>query len=187
MILACIVLTVTNVAAFWAWRLAENSLTNEQSKSSMLSLGHSAIKRERDELQARINNAMERCNKIEKGRIADNNMFQEDIAKLQDELNLMKINRVNENNMHDAEVKELRTRFDLDLTKLHQSRDEITRRLSRLNDINIGLQNEIDGLNVDKLHLKSELAKYRAIHEKRKAQKAANMRRFRAKQKEAKG
>jgi len=50
-----------------------------------------------------------------------------------------------------------------------------------------GLQNEIDGLNVDKLHLKSELAKYRAIHEKRKAQKAANMRRFRAKQKEAKG
>jgi regulator of replication initiation timing len=49
------------------------------------------------------------------------------------------------------------------------------------------MANEIDGLNVDKLHLKSELAKYRAIHEKRKAQKAANMRRFRAKQKEAKG
>ena len=28
MILACIVLTVTNVAAFWAWRLAEVSLEN---------------------------------------------------------------------------------------------------------------------------------------------------------------
>lgn len=28
MILACIVLTVTNIAAFWAWRLAEVSLEN---------------------------------------------------------------------------------------------------------------------------------------------------------------
>jgi len=95
---------------------------------------------------------------------------------IKDELNLLKINRVNENNMHDAEVAKLQ---DEKLT-MAKNCSELVNRIE-------GLQNEIDGLNVDKLHLKSELAKYRAIHEKRKAQKAANMRRFRAKQKEAKG
>lgn len=94
-------------------------------------------------------------------------------------------------------------RKDLDYVKASwdKSSSEYAKEIEKLND-NISrlirdlggaienkekMANEIDGLNVDKLHLKSELAKYRAIHEKRKAQKAANMRRFRAKQKEAKG
>jgi uncharacterized protein YdcH (DUF465 family) len=143
-ILACIVLTVTNVAAFWAWRLAEVSLENARRN------GHAEFLR---------------ANKAAK-----------EYMTIKDELNLLKINRVNENNMHDAEV-----------AKLQNEKLTMANKLNEWVDRNIDLQNEIDGLNVDKLHLKSELAKYRAIHEKRKAQKAANMRRFRAKQKEAKG
>ena len=144
MILACIVLTVTNVAAFWAWRLAEVSLENARRN------GHAEFLR---------------ANKAAK-----------EYMTIKDELNLLKINRVNENNMHDAEVAKLRN----EKLTMAKNCSELVGRIE-------GLQNEIDGLNVDKLHLKSELAKYRAIHEKRKAQKAANMRRFRAKQKEAKG
>jgi uncharacterized protein YdcH (DUF465 family) len=144
MILACIVLTVTNVAAFWAWRLAEVSLENARRN------GHAEFLR---------------ANKAAK-----------EYMTIKDELNLLKINRVNENNMHDAEV-----------AKLQNEKLTMAKNCSELVGRIDGLQNEIDGLNVDKLHLKSELAKYRAIHEKRKAQKAANMRRFMAKQKEAKG
>lgn len=48
------------------------------------------------------------------------------------------------------------------------------------------LDNEITGLNIDKLHLKVELASYREKQDKRREQKAASMRRFRAKNKEAK-
>lgn len=49
------------------------------------------------------------------------------------------------------------------------------------------LENEIDGLNVDKLYLKERLRKFEADAEKRREQKRAGMRRFRAKKKEAKG
>ena len=49
------------------------------------------------------------------------------------------------------------------------------------------LQNQIDGLEIDKLHLKSELAIHREKQQKRREQKSAAMRRFRAKNKEAKG
>jgi hypothetical protein len=49
------------------------------------------------------------------------------------------------------------------------------------------MQNQIDGLEIDKLHLKSELAIHREKQQKRREQKAASMRRFRAKNKEAKG
>ena len=144
MILACIVLTVTNVAAIWAWRLAEVSLEKM---------------------------------KIEKmGEFLRANKAAKEYMTIKDELNLLKINRVNENNMHDAEV-----------AKLQNEKLTMAKNCSELVGRIEGLQNEIDGLNVDKLHLKSELAKYRAIHEKRKAQKAANTRRFRAKKKEAKG
>jgi len=146
-ILACIVLTVTNVAAFWAWRLAEVSLENEQSKSSMLSLGHAAIKRERDELQARITNAVERCNNLE--------------------------NRWKEAAAHNADFEATASRHASELTQLRA--------------ININLQNEIDGLNVDKLYLKGKLAEFEAKQAKRREQKNAGMRRFRAKKKEAKG
>ena len=49
------------------------------------------------------------------------------------------------------------------------------------------LENEIDGLNVDKLYLKERLRKFESDAEKRREQKRAGMRRFRAKKKEAKG
>jgi septal ring factor EnvC (AmiA/AmiB activator) len=143
-ILACIVLTVTNVAAFWAWRLAEVSLEKI---------------------------------KIEKmGEFLRANKAAKEYANIKNELDVLKINRVNDHNVHDNQ-----------LAKLKDEKLTMSKNLIKLGDRIEGLQNEIDGLNVDKLHLKSELAKYRAIHEKRKAQKAANMRRFRAKQKEAKG
>ena len=144
MILACIVLTVTNVAAFWAWRLAESSLENARRN------GHAEFLR---------------ANKAAK-----------EYANIKNELDVLKINRVNDHNVHDNQLAKLKDE------KLTMSKN-CSELVGRIDD----LQNEIDGLNVDKLHLKSELAKYRAIHEKRKAQKAANMRRFRAKQKEAKG
>jgi hypothetical protein len=143
-ILACIVLTVTNVAAFWAWRLAESSLENARRN------GHAEFLR---------------ANKAAK-----------EYANIKNELDVLKINRVNDHNVHDNQLAKLKDE------KLTMSKN-CSELVGRIDD----LQNEIDGLNVDKLHLKSELAKYRAIHEKRKAQKAANMRRFRAKQKEAKG
>lgn len=46
------------------------------------------------------------------------------------------------------------------------------------------LENEIDGLNVDKLYLKERLRKFEADAEKRREQKRAGMRRFRAKKKQ---
>lgn len=48
------------------------------------------------------------------------------------------------------------------------------------------MQNQIDGLEIDKLHLKNELGVHREKQQKRREQKAAAMRRFRAKNKEAK-
>ncbi len=144
MILACIVLTVTNIAAFWAWRLAENSLENARRN------GHAEFIR---------------ANKAAK-----------EYMTIKDELNLLKINRVNENNMHDAEVAELK-----------ENKLTLAKNLNELVDRNIDLQNEIDGLNVDKLYLKGKLAEFEAKQAKRREQKNAGMRRFRAKKKEAKG
>jgi len=164
MILACIVLAVTNVAAFWAWRLAENSLTNEQSKSSMLSLGHSAIKRERDELNQRIDQWRDACHKMEnnmKQTIANNIDFEATVALQMDQINQLK-NKLGA--------------YELDTLTKAEWRKQIE-----------GLQNEIDGLNVDKLYLKGKLAEFEAKQAKRREQKNAGMRRFRAKKKEAKG
>lgn len=144
MILACIVLTVTNVAAFWAWRLAEASLENARRN------GHAEFIR---------------ANKAAK-----------EYMTIRDELNLLKISRVNENNMHDAEVAKLQ---DEKLT-MAKNCSELVNRIE-------GLQNEIDGLNVDKLYLKERLAEFEAKQAKRREQKNAGMRRFRAKKKEAKG
>jgi len=144
MIFVCIVLSVTNVAAFWAWRLAEVSLENARRN------GHAEFLR---------------ANKAAK-----------EYMTIKDELNLLKINRVNENNMHDAEVAKLQ---DEKLTMAKNCSDLVNRIE--------GLQNEIDGLNVDKLYLKERLAEFEAKQAKRREQKNAGMRRFRAKQKEAKG
>jgi chromosome segregation ATPase len=162
MILACIVLTVTNIAAFWAWRLAENSLTNEQSKSSMLSLGHSAIKRERDELNQRIDQWRDACHKMEnnmKQTIANNMDFEATVALQMDEIRQLK-NKLGA--------------YELDTLTKAEWRKQIE-----------NLQNEIDGLNVDKLYLKERLAEFEAKQAKRREQKNAGMRRFRAKKKEA--
>ncbi len=144
MILACIVLSVTNVAAFWAWRLAEGSLENARRN------GHAEFIR---------------ANKAAK-----------EYGLIKDELNLLKISRVNENNMHDAEVAKLQ---DEKLT-MAKNCSELVNRIE-------GLQNEIEGLNVDKLYLKGKLAEFEAKQAKRREQKNAGMRRFRAKKKEAKG
>lgn len=141
MILACIVLTVTNVAAFWAWRLAEVSLENARRN------GHAEFIR---------------ANKAAK-----------EYGLIKDELNLLKINRVNENNMHYAEVAKLQ---DEKLT-MAKNCSELVNRIE-------GLKNEIDGLNVDKLYLKGKLAEFEAKQAKRREQKNAGMRRFRAKKKE---
>lgn len=46
------------------------------------------------------------------------------------------------------------------------------------------LENEIDGLNVDKLYLKERLRKFEADAEKRREQKREGMRRFRANKKQ---
>ena len=144
MILVCIVLTVTNVAAFWAWRLAEVSLENARRN------GHAEFLRA--------------------------NKAANEYMTIKDELNLMKINRVNENNMHDAEIAKLQ---DEKLT-MAKNCSELVGRIEVL-------QNEIDGLNVDKLYLKGKLAEFEAKQAKLREQKNAGMRRFRAKRKEAKG
>ena len=144
MILACIVLTVTNIAAFWAWRLAEASLENARRN------GHAEFIR---------------ANKAAK-----------EYMTIKDELNLLKINRVNENNMHDTE-----------LAKLQDEKLTMAKNCSELVNRIEGLQNEIDGLNVDKLYLKGKLLEFEVKQAKRREQKNAGMRRFRAKKKEAKG
>lgn len=144
MILACIVLSVTNVAAFWAWRLAEVSLENARRN------GHAEFIR---------------ANKAAK-----------EYGLIKDELNLLKINRVNDHNVHETQLAKLK---DEKLTMAKNCSDLVNRIE--------GLQNEIDGLNVDKLYLKERLAEFEAKQAKRREQKNAGMRRFRAKKKEAKG
>jgi hypothetical protein len=94
---------------------------------------------------------------------------------IKDELNLMKINRVNENNMHDAEI-----------AKLQNEKLTMAKNCSELVGRIDGLQNQIDGLEIDKIHLKYEIGVHREKQQKRREQKAASMRRFRAKNKEAK-
>jgi hypothetical protein len=151
-------LTVTNVAAFWAWRLAEVSLENARRN------GHAEFLR---------------ANKLAK-KLQDNQL----------EINALKSERLHDASLHADQLQASRNKAHRQEEYIHQLKNQLgayeldTLTKSEWRKQIDGLQNEIDGLNVDKLHLKSELAKYRAIHEKRKAQKAANMRRFRAKQKE---
>ena len=161
MILAGIILTMTNVAAIWAWRLAEVSLENARRN------GHAEFLR---------------ANKLAK-KLQDNQL----------EIQELKSERLHDASLHADQLQASRNKAHRQEEYIHQLKNQLgAYQLDTLTKTEWrkqidGLQNEIDGLNVDKLHLKSELAKYRAIHEKRKAQKAANMRRFRAKQKEAKG
>lgn len=73
-----------------------------------------------------------------------------------------------------------------ELEKVRADLKAMAKNCSELVDRIEGLQNEIDGLNIDKIHLKFELASFREKQQKRREQKAASMRRFRAKNKEAK-
>jgi hypothetical protein len=73
--------------------------------------------------------------------------------------------------------------------EIESLKDEKLTMANKLNewvDRNIDLQNQIDGLEIDKLHLKNELGVHREKQQKRREQKAAAMRRFRAKNKQAK-
>ena len=151
MILACIVLSVTNVAAFWAWRLAEVSLENARRN------GHAEF--------LRANKAAKEYTSV-----------MGELMVCRKDLDYVK-----------ASWDKSSSEYAKEIEKLNDNISRLIRDLGGAIENKEKMANEIDGLNVDKLHLKSELAKYRAIHEKRKAQKAANMRRFRAKQKEAKG
>jgi len=63
------------------------------------------------------------------------------------------------------------------LRDVSYDRNEIATKLETAN-------NEIEGLNVDKLYLKERLRKFEADAEKRREQKRAGMRRFRAKKKQ---
>lgn len=144
MIMVVIVLTAANVAAIWAWRLAENSL---------------------DKAKSDKHGEFLRANKAAK-----------EYALIKDELNLLKINRVNENNMHYEEVE-----------KLKENKLTLAKNCSELGSRIENLQNEIDGLNVDKQYLKAKLLEFETKHAKRRAQKTEAMRRLRAKKKEAKG
>ena len=151
MILACIVLSVTNVAAFWAWRLAEVSLENARRN------GHAEF--------LRANKAAKEYSSV----VGELMVCRKDLDYVK------------------ASWDKSSSEYAKEIEKLNDNISRLIRDLGGAIENKEKMANEIDGLNVDKLHLKSELAKYRAIHEKRKAQKAANMRRFRAKQKEAKG
>jgi regulator of replication initiation timing len=150
-ILACIVLSVTNVAAFWAWRLAEVSLENARRN------GHAEF--------LRANKAAKEYSSV----VGELMVCRKDLDYVK------------------ASWDKSSSEYAKEIEKLNDNISRLIRDLGGAIENKEKMANEIDGLNVDKLHLKSELAKYRAIHEKRKAQKAANMRRFRAKQKEAKG
>jgi len=150
-ILACIVLTVTNVAAFWAWRLAEVSLENARRN------GHAEF--------LRANKAAKEYTSV-----------MGELMVCRKDLDYVK-----------ASWDKSSSEYAKEIEKLNDNISRLIRDLGGAIENKEKMANEIDGLNVDKLHLKSEPAKYRAIHEKRKAQNAANMRRFRAKQKEAKG
>ncbi len=104
------------------------------------------------------------------------NKAAKEYANIKNELDVLKINRVNDHNVHETQLAKLK---DEKLT-MAKNCSELVNRIE-------GLQNEIEGLNVDKLYLKGKLAEFEAKQAKRREQKNAGMRRFRAKKKEAKG
>lgn len=90
--------------------------------------------------------------------------------------------------MHDlGELKKLHVEITAnELSARGELRKYVTR-VQELKEKTEALENEIEGLNVDKLYLKERLRKFEADAEKRREQKRAGMRRFRAKKREAKG
>lgn len=161
MILACIVLTVTNIAAFWAWRLAEASLENARRN------GHAEFIRA-NKAAKEYGSAIIELNELKSQRLHDASTQADELNKTRQRM------RIQEERIHQLE-NELGA-YELDTLTKAEWRKQIE-----------GLQNEIDGLNVDKLYLKERWAEFEAKQAKRREQKNAGMRRFRAKKKEAKG
>jgi multidrug resistance efflux pump len=73
-----------------------------------------------------------------------------------------------------------------EIEKLSDNISRLIRDLGNAIENKEKMQNQIDGLEIDKIHLKNELWVHREKQQKRREQKAASMRRFRAKNKQAK-
>ncbi len=176
MILACIVLTVTNIAAFWAWRLAEVSLENARRNGHAEFIRANKAAKEYTSVMDELMVCRKDLDFVKASWDKSSSEYAKEIEKLSDELNLIKISRVDDHSAHNNE-----------LFKLRNEKLTLSKNLIKLGDRIEGLQNEIEGLNVDKLYLKERLAEFEAKQAKRREQKNAGMRRFRAKKKEAKG
>ena len=151
MILVCIVLTVTNVAAFWAWRLAEVSLENARRN------GHAEF--------IRANKAAKEYTSV-----------MGELMVCRKDLDFVK-----------ASWDKSSSEYAKEIEKLNDDISRLVRDLGGAIENKEKMAIEIDGLNVDKLYLKERLAEFEAKQAKRREQKNAGMRRFRAKKKEAKG
>ena len=151
MILVCIVLTVTNIAAFWAWRLAEVSLENARRN------GHAEF--------IRANKAAKEYTSV-----------MDELMVCRKDLDFVK-----------ASWDKSSSEYAKEIEKLNDDISRLVRDLGGAIENKEKMAIEIDGLNVDKLYLKGKLAEFEAKQAKRREQKNAGMRRFRAKKKEAKG
>ena len=148
MILVCIVLTVTNVAAFWAWRLAEASLENARRN------GHAEF--------IRANKAAKEYTSV-----------MGELMVCRKDLDFVK-----------ASWDKSSSEYAKEIEKLNDDISRLVRDLGGAIENKEKMAIEIDGLNVDKLYLKGKLAEFEAKQAKRREQKNAGMRRFRAKKKE---
>ena len=84
------------------------------------------------------------------------------------------------------ELSELSGQHSHDVMILKDTDEQNKKALEHLNVLaskNEALQNEIDGLNIDKLALWERLQKYEAAEEKRREQKRVGMQRYRANKK----
>jgi len=84
------------------------------------------------------------------------------------------------------ELAELSRQHSHNVMILKDTDEQNKKALEHLNVLaskNEALQNEIDGLNIDKLALKERLQKYEAAEQKRREQKRVGMQRYRANKK----
>jgi len=146
-----IILTVTNVAAIWAWRLAEVSLENARRN------GHAEF--------IRANKAAKEYTSV-----------MGELMVCRKDLDFVK-----------ASWDKSSSEYAKEIEKLSDDISRLVRDLGGAIENKEKMAIEIDGLNVDKLYLKGKLAEFEAKQAKRREQKNAGMRRFRAKKKEAKG
>ena len=151
MIFVGIILTVTNVAAIWAWRLAEVSLENARRN------GHAEF--------IRANKAAKEYTSV-----------MGELMVCRKDLDFVK-----------ASWDKSSSEYAKEIEKLSDDISRLVRDLGGAIENKEKMAIEIDGLNVDKLYLKGKLAEFEAKQAKRREQKNAGMRRFRAKKKEAKG